>query len=441
MLTPKIKFNDYGRLWRPEWIRPYESLWGIWQRYKQVNVMCDYYAIADCGKKAGSCIVFSEKYGLYINSQLLKIDFDATLLIPDNHFDTFLKPLFHISAFQAKEMHYIVKEELVYCPICLKKNGFHSYLHQIAGLKHCPWHSDQTLVTSSSIKYLIDKGDKYAFNSDIPDKISIPLPVVTPDPTVLKPLHIPYKKILIFFKSISEVNVFYYLTDVKDDFRIIAMSDEEIGINSRSEKEELIRFFYPEVAYNSNMHDDLLIVFNKENPFFYLKKDNYFYSSIFIYKWICEQLSNFQESEISKYILEMDEGHINLNPERLPNKKLVALLRCARAIAYVRDYSDARSKYIIIHPQSRMFYPFTEGIHFEYSHYIEKKMFELVWYYAEDPLPDVFFIYQTIMMDYLDSVMTQLLENPYVCNLTKIKEPHYIVAQLEDGSWGYYRFL
>lgn len=116
-------------------------------------------------------------------------------------------------------------------------------------------------------------------------------------------------------------------------------------------------------------------------------------------------------------------------------------MRCARAIAYVIDYCYARSKYIIIHPGSAIFYPFTKGIHFEYSHYIEKKMFELFYYYAEGPLPDAFFIYQMIMMDYLDSVMKQLLENPYVYNLTEIKEPHYMVAQLEDGSWGHYRFL
>ena len=39
-IMAQIKYqNSEGYVWKKEWIRPHESLWGILQRYKLVNVM------------------------------------------------------------------------------------------------------------------------------------------------------------------------------------------------------------------------------------------------------------------------------------------------------------------------------------------------------------------------------------------------------------------
>ena len=63
----QIKYqNSMGYIWKKEWIRPYESLWGILQRYKLVNVMNDAQMMRSLGMANGQVVNFQAEECCYI---------------------------------------------------------------------------------------------------------------------------------------------------------------------------------------------------------------------------------------------------------------------------------------------------------------------------------------------------------------------------------------
>ena len=68
-------------------------------------------------------------------------------------------------------------------------------------------------------------------------------------------------------------------------------------------------------------------------------------------------------------------------------------------------------------------------------------MFKVFWLkYGKGFLSCIFYIYQKIMADYLESVLCQIQNDPYVNDLTNIKEPNYMIVHMNNGKWGFHRF-
>ena len=79
-------------------------------------------------------------------------------------------------------------------------------------------------------------------------------------------------------------------------------------------------------------------------------------------------------------------------------------------------------------------------INFAYDQYITDKMYRTFGLiFGSDFLTNILFIYQKIISDYLDTVLKQIEENPYAVDLSGIREPNYLIVQLKNGTWGYYR--
>lgn len=132
--------------WRKEWIRPYESMFSILRNFCKVNVLN--------GRKALSLFGLRQTYNVPVFCPGLMMFSDSTIhidcyqklydsILPDWYLEqTFL---FRNGGIEEKESLRINKK-VSYCPECMKEN-YHSLLHNIAGIKICPFHKTTLIQT------------------------------------------------------------------------------------------------------------------------------------------------------------------------------------------------------------------------------------------------------------------------------------------------------
>ncbi|MDQ1636987.1 MAG: hypothetical protein QOF62_326 [Pyrinomonadaceae bacterium] len=136
--------NQNNICWRPDWYRPYESLWSLLKKVAYLNAA----SYADIQQLVGR--VKSERNSP--RGEKLRCDLNSFAAVDNEK----LKNLLLIDStalLQTTALAYIKHEELIvltsnqlrYCTDCLKV-GFHSAIHQLLFLSQCPIHNSP-LVT------------------------------------------------------------------------------------------------------------------------------------------------------------------------------------------------------------------------------------------------------------------------------------------------------
>jgi TniQ len=130
-------------VWREHWVSPFESMWGIFEKFKFVNCA----SVQDIFNLFGTDTTRSIKSRIYGSvhrrcTYLSGLDNDLVKSV-------FLQPLLKINNQNVKKLvellpykitHYsYIRDELYFCPMCIKK-GFHSLFHQFSLMHECPYH-------------------------------------------------------------------------------------------------------------------------------------------------------------------------------------------------------------------------------------------------------------------------------------------------------------
>lgn len=168
--TQEICKDGFQGIWNQKWVRPYESLWSIVNTYKTVNVIT---STAIAMKSLGINISHNVNdyylsYGIYCNVSPKLNDIEKTILR--------LSPEWHReqlqSMFDKNGVHMFISKKLMICPKCME-NGYHSVLHQLKGIKKCPFHSDVNLVTYLRQEYLFGNQSSYKYDKENRNKAMI----------------------------------------------------------------------------------------------------------------------------------------------------------------------------------------------------------------------------------------------------------------------------
>lgn len=150
-----------GYIWRKKWCWPYESAWGILEKFKYANALDN--SVFDMLfnlKVSPVTFMFVKELGIYRNAQLDYKLFYSVLGVPNNHFT-------HLNVFLGNQPKVIFRQDLYYCPKCIEL-GYHSYWHQISLITRCPFHDIELMVASQNeknIKYSIFTLRTEAFSS------------------------------------------------------------------------------------------------------------------------------------------------------------------------------------------------------------------------------------------------------------------------------------
>lgn len=131
--------NPNSLCWRPNWQRPFESLWSLLKKFAYLNAA----GYPDLRELVGRAK--SERTSP--RGEQLRCDLNSLATVDDEK----LRNLLGIESneiLQATALAYIKHEELIvltsnqlrYCTDCMKA-GFHSAIHQLLFLSHCPIHN------------------------------------------------------------------------------------------------------------------------------------------------------------------------------------------------------------------------------------------------------------------------------------------------------------
>lgn len=323
--------NNYGYIWKKQWIRPYESFWGILQRFMHVNVLTrteilqllniryspdvKYHSQTACYIRGG----FPTQTDCCIRGYTKSISLKC-LDIEEDHFSD----MEIFSSLSTKQASCFMQKHLIYCPICMEKHGFHSYYHQIAGMKKCPWHPHISLVTDPDRLYLVKTGSEdYAYGYTDPAKITEKSPCFTmdklPEPILPK---FPYKHVYLCGgqESIGQLNNLDFLN--LKDFKNIAGSTEDL--------ERKYRNLFPLVDKYLEKIYACKFRYSKENLW-----------CIVLFLLIKRKLSIYSEQEIRNHLAQITiRRSDNFNPE------LAATLMFAKDIFQISEIAQALSPYV-----------------------------------------------------------------------------------------------
>lgn len=144
MIHPLNKNVKYRFVWRTNWISPYESLWGIFEKFKYANnaTVRDIYELFGTdyvknlkshtiGRLHRDCISLSGLDDDLIESMLRQSIIKKNALNIDQ--------IFRILPWRPSSRYSYIRNELFFCPECIKI-GFHSLFHQFKLLHECPYH-------------------------------------------------------------------------------------------------------------------------------------------------------------------------------------------------------------------------------------------------------------------------------------------------------------
>lgn len=121
-----ITYKSPG-LWDKTWVRPYESIWSIFNTYKKVNVISDNAALMKTlGIRTNAPIAhdYFLSYGIFCNISNKVNDFDKIIssLVPE-WYKTQLEEIT-----LKRDISNFFTDKISYCPECIK-NGYHSIFH------------------------------------------------------------------------------------------------------------------------------------------------------------------------------------------------------------------------------------------------------------------------------------------------------------------------
>lgn len=146
-------------VWNKKWIRPFESLWSIINNYKKVNVINEHsVALKSLGFHINPIVksTYVPKYGIYCNLSQTKNDIDNIIfnLVPDWYIE-------QIQIWTMKQgVSCFISEMIRYCPKCME-NGYHSILHQLKGIRRCPFHPNSYLISYLKQRYVLGRQSDY----------------------------------------------------------------------------------------------------------------------------------------------------------------------------------------------------------------------------------------------------------------------------------------
>lgn len=134
---PNVRKQNYqSYCWDSSWIKPFESPWSIFEKFKYANSVSSKDIISLFQALPKNHITTSDK-NLYSLEKLDQNKF-LSILRKDVHVDNqvLLQKLNIIMPFEHAAF---LSESLVFCDECIS-DGFHSTLHQIIGMERCPFH-------------------------------------------------------------------------------------------------------------------------------------------------------------------------------------------------------------------------------------------------------------------------------------------------------------
>ena len=149
----------YSGLWDRNWVRPFESLWGIFNNYKAVNVISNHSsAMTSIGfnMKAAVTKEYFLSYGIFCNLSRGKNDVDNIIaqFVPD----WYIKQIEEWTSKQG--IAAFISSKIMYCPQCMK-NGYHSILHQLKGIRKCPFHPNVSMISYLKQSYILGVQSNY----------------------------------------------------------------------------------------------------------------------------------------------------------------------------------------------------------------------------------------------------------------------------------------
>lgn len=139
--------NLSGVCWRPEWVRPHESLWSLIAKFTYLNaaIVADLHTCF-----AGPASTDKDWRAQYLNRSLNTFSlFDgqklSNLLALDK---TMILQGTALAYLKPNEIAALVSDQLRYCSTCIG-SGYHSTLHQLLFLPECPIHGVRLLTQCS----------------------------------------------------------------------------------------------------------------------------------------------------------------------------------------------------------------------------------------------------------------------------------------------------
>lgn len=128
----KMFYKKYT--WKREWVRPYESLFGIMLNFCKINALNGIHAVKLLRQIFREISCVSE----HLNPQEKKKDESFNW----SYYDLILPHWYKMrmsDLYSIYNGHQITYAKLYYCPECLKM-GYHSFFHQIVNAKNCTFH-------------------------------------------------------------------------------------------------------------------------------------------------------------------------------------------------------------------------------------------------------------------------------------------------------------
>ncbi len=154
-------------MWKKEWVRPHESLWSVMRNFRIVNGHCSYKEALDLlgiqlVGNPKQYIGVESKYGIYSRYTIRKKwgEVIEKELFPQWYMEkitTFSKLMTNAPR--------LVSKKLRYCPKCME-HGYHSYIHQLAGIRTCPFHERQKLKNDTTQTYVWGESRKFEYDRD-----------------------------------------------------------------------------------------------------------------------------------------------------------------------------------------------------------------------------------------------------------------------------------
>lgn len=145
ILTRETRSNTFT--WREESISPFESVWGLLQKFRMVNALSD----ADLKEIFGADTLINinrlirsdtitdlERLGVIYGTKLSSVLQVDIVSISIQHINNMLGKLPKNKPFENR-YHSYIRKELFYCEKCISA-GFHSIFHQFTLVEYCPFH-------------------------------------------------------------------------------------------------------------------------------------------------------------------------------------------------------------------------------------------------------------------------------------------------------------
>ena len=427
------RLNKYGRLWSSKWIRPYESVWSIWQRYKYVNGLNGKTLYKELNGKRYNNSSFMVSLSIYINTGFKNGDNLINVFdIPDNHFKPIepLKKYLEKNSKKKERILPIIKEELIYCPCCMEESGYHSYIHQITGVIVCPWHSGKKLVQHPFLKYKLDYEDCFAYGEKNIESIKQPFPDRCRFINYSLELTSPHKNLFLISTDGFNNSFLDLMTSFPNTYIPIFKNDDEIMRVYSEIKRQLINFEREIVKIDWLLNNEYYKLYNYI-IFLRLLDLNLVYKSF-----------DMPIEEVKHYL------HNGMKP---PNRRLdicLALaMECTKSTSYqaainhhyvhyyyAADYSGSYLQQnfgINILPMNSLIIYESLVNYFEETNTQDTQMKN-----KKESLAMCFTV--KIFTDYYETILSQLINGVKIKN---IKYPLYVVAEELDGSYGYFRIF